>query len=94
MKKRVEGASGAELRQQAELRLRQRGPRESWPPHPEDATKLVHELQVHQIELEMQNEELRHARAEAGSALSHYAELYDFAPVGYFTLGRDGTIAM
>ena len=47
---------------------------------------------MHQIELEMQNEELQQANAELESTLSQYAELYAFAPVGYFTLTRDGTI--
>lgn len=57
-----------------------------------DAKKLLHELQVHQIELEMQNEELLMARAEAEASLERYTELYDMAPVGYLTLGRDGAI--
>jgi PAS domain S-box-containing protein len=52
----------------------------------------VHELQVHQIELEMQNDELRQSRAEVEAGLERYTELYDFAPVGYLTLGRDGAI--
>jgi diguanylate cyclase (GGDEF)-like protein/PAS domain S-box-containing protein len=54
--------------------------------------KLLHELQVHQIELELQNEELQQARKTADTALQQYTELYDFAPVGYFTLGRDALI--
>lgn len=53
---------------------------------------LVHELQVHQIELEMQNEELRHARAEVVDGLDRYTELYDFAPVCYVTLTSEATI--
>ena len=57
-----------------------------------DAKKLLHELQVHQIELEMQNEELRHANETAETALKKYTILYDFAPMGYFTLDSDGTI--
>lgn len=57
-----------------------------------DAVRLLHELQVHQIELEMQNHELLEARGQLESALSHYTELYDFAPVGYFTLDRRGVI--
>ena len=57
----------------------------------EDLKRLVHELSVHQIELELQNEELRQARSELEARLS-YIDLFDFAPVGYFTLGRDGTI--
>ena len=57
-----------------------------------DIQRLVHELQVHQIELEMQNEELVRSKLELESTLSQYAELYAFAPVGYFTLTRDGSI--
>ncbi|MBD1400600.1 diguanylate cyclase domain-containing protein [Pelovirga terrestris] len=53
---------------------------------------LLHELQVHQIELEMQNTELRRTRDELETSLSMYTNLYNFAPVGYFTLTRDGTI--
>ena len=54
--------------------------------------RLVHELQVHQLELEMQNEELRGSREEVERGLERYTDLYDFAPVGYATLGRDGII--
>ncbi|MCK7537181.1 MAG: hypothetical protein MZV63_42555 [Marinilabiliales bacterium] len=57
-----------------------------------DAKKLLHELQVHQIELEMQNEELRQANATAEEALRRYTMLYDFAPMGYFILDSDGSI--
>jgi signal transduction histidine kinase len=56
------------------------------------ANRLAHELQVHQIELELQNTELRQARDDAESALERYTELYDFAPVGYVTLDRNGMI--
>jgi hypothetical protein len=57
-----------------------------------DSVKLLHELQVHQIELEMQNEELIHANETAETALKKYTMLYDFAPMGYFTLDPDGSI--
>ena len=57
-----------------------------------DTQRLVHELQVHQIELEMQNEELRKARDEVESGLEKISDLFDFSPVGYVTLDRDGTI--
>lgn len=57
-----------------------------------DIKKLLHELQVHQIELEMQNEELREANETAETALKKYTMLYDFAPLGYFTLEKDGSI--
>jgi PAS domain S-box-containing protein len=57
-----------------------------------DIQELVHELGTHQIELEMQNEELRKARDEVESSRNQYAELYDFAPVGYFTIDAQGLI--
>ena len=53
---------------------------------------LVHELRVHQIELEMQNEELRRVNLEAEQQRRRYQNLYDFAPVGYFNLNERGTI--
>ncbi len=57
-----------------------------------DTSRLVHELQVHQIELEMQNEELRRAYDTAETALKKYTMLYDLAPMGYFTLDHSGSI--
>jgi len=54
--------------------------------------RLVHELQVHQIELELQNEELLQSRAEVEAAAKIHADLYDFAPIGYLTLDADGVI--
>jgi len=54
--------------------------------------RLIHDLEVHEIELEAQGEELTQARAELEAALRQYTDLYDFAPVGYFTLTRDSTI--
>ena len=56
------------------------------------ASRLLHELQVHQIELELQNAELRQARDEVETLLGNYADLYDFAPVGYVTLSPDGAV--
>ena len=57
-----------------------------------DTQRLLHELQVHQIELEMQNEELKKARDELEAGMEKYTDLYDFAPVGYLTLTREGVI--
>ena len=57
-----------------------------------DAMALVHELQVHQIELEMQNEELKRAKLETEEILTKYSDLYDFAPIGLFTFDAQGLI--
>ena len=58
----------------------------------EDVHKLVHELQVHQTQLEMQNEELRRAQIEVEELKDRYLDLYDFAPVGYVTLNEKGLV--
>jgi formate hydrogenlyase transcriptional activator len=58
----------------------------------EESQRLVHELEVHRIELEMQNEELRRNHEELELSCNRYAELYDFAPVAYFTLNASGVI--
>ena len=57
-----------------------------------EALKLIHELEVYQIELEIQNEELELAKVCAENETKKYFELYDFAPTGYFTLTREGII--
>ena len=80
------------LRTKAETALSQR---QEVPPLAKasmDKERLIHELQVHQIELEMQNDELRKAQEEIETSRSKYMDLYDFAPVGYFTLDNKGVI--
>jgi len=59
---------------------------------PEDKVSLIHELRVHQIELKMQNEELRRIQEGLEKTKSRYSHLYDFAPVGYFTVSEKGII--
>ena len=84
--------TAAELRRRAEERLREQQPETSQARTAADAQRLLHELQVHQVELEMQNEELQKARDEMEAGLEKYTDLYDFAPVGYLTLDCEGTI--
>jgi len=79
------------LRERAEKMLQASGKEISEMPI-EDIRTLVHELQVHQIELEIQNEELRQTQFNLAEARDRYSDLYEFAPVGYVTLDRDGKI--
>ncbi len=82
----------AELRRQAEEQLRGECTGRAPPRTETETQRLLHELQVHQIELEMQNAELRRAQEELELSRNKYAELYDFAPVGYFCLDPSGLI--
>lgn len=67
-------------------------PTEGPTPSHEEALRLVHELRVHQIELKMQNDELRRAHAELSATRERYFDLYNLAPVGYFIVSHDGRI--
>ena len=89
-KDKILSTAASELRQHAEKRLRTKISELHSPRAEEETRQLVHELEVHQIELEMQNAELLRARDEAETALDKYTDLYDFAPVGYFTLDSIG----
>ena len=85
-----------DLRRQAEARLQKRAR-----PQPSEvggqrsaveAQRLAHELQVHQVELELQNAELQSARDQLEILVEKYTDLFDFAPVGYFSLDEQGRI--
>jgi formate hydrogenlyase transcriptional activator len=86
------GTEAAELRRSAEALLVSKPKRENPPRSEDDMRRLLHELQVSQVELELQNEELRRAREELEVSRDKYAELYDFAPVGYFAFDPHGVI--
>ncbi len=78
----------SQLREQAEAQLAEVPPRQS----ERSVAADLHELQVHQIELEMQNETLRQAQIELETSRDRYVDLYEFAPVAYLTLSRSGMI--
>jgi len=80
----------ASLRRYAEERLKETANSDNAAPAEPDTKRLLHELEVHQIELEMQNAELLQAQEEVEMVLARYTDLYDFAPVGYFTLDQSG----
>ncbi len=91
--KRDKGKMTEELRYRAEKRLTKNKQQRATPPATQaELQRLVHELEVHQVELELQNEELQQARLELEKYLAQYTDLYDFAPVGYFTLDPGGLI--
>jgi two-component system CheB/CheR fusion protein len=83
-----------ELRARAKARAsaRKRTAAAAVPDAPTDTLRILHELEVHQAELEIQNEELRLSRIENESALVRYTELFELAPIGYATLSADGIV--
>lgn len=58
----------------------------------EEVQKLIHEFQVYQVQLEMQNEELRAAQLQLNDSRNRYQTLYDYAPIGFITLDKQGNI--
>jgi len=92
-KKRTSSADFALLRHQAEKHLGATPEKHpAFSTSPAEMQRIIHELAVYQIELEMQQDELLKARAELEESLDCYTALYDFAPLGYLTLDREGTI--
>jgi len=81
-----------QLRQRAEKRLREIRHPQDPTPTPTESARLIHELRVHQIELELQNEELRRIQESLERTRARYFDLYDLAPVGYITLDQSGII--
>ncbi len=84
--------ASAELRRRAEARVPPQQTRAGRPLTEADSLRLIHELHVHQIELELQNDELQKAGARSDQNLKRYTDLYDFAPIGYFTVTSDGAV--
>ena len=84
--------SAAKLRRRAEEHLDGLTAAAAASPAPDDLAAAVHELRVHQIELEMQNEELRRAQLELDAQREKYLQFFDLAPVGYVTLSDKGLV--
>src|SRR5438874_10716103 len=90
MKKQTSGPTEASvLRERAEGRLAREGSRAGGSSAPDH---LLQELEIHRVELEMQNEHLRTTQIELAEGLDRYTQLFDFAPIGYATLNRDGLV--
>jgi len=94
MKSRPESDDKANLRREAEQRLQINPAATVLGLESVQLHRLVHELQVHQVELEIQNEELRRSRDEIEKGFANYRNLFEFAPVAYFNLDSDSTIRL
>jgi two-component system CheB/CheR fusion protein len=92
MKKDNKSEDGARLREKAEALLKKKSVKAVPKLSETDIQRLVHELEVHQVELELENEELRLAKGQLEVASEKIIELYDFAPSGYFALSKEGKI--
>jgi len=87
-------SNSGKLRQRAEKRMLESQPPPKAGATAQDAQKLMHELRVHQVELEMQNEELLRARQDLEECLARYKDLYDSAPIGYLVPDRTLVIVL
>ncbi len=94
MKKKKENQEESELRRRAEEKLKEAisGSEDLSDASSEKMAGLIHALEVHQIELNMQNDELGRIQGELEKSRDRYSHLYDFAPVGYFTVNDKGSI--
>src|SRR5215831_8907386 len=91
-KKHKEGVSRRKpLRKRAEETLRSRASQRKIAKDV-DLRRVVHELEIHQIELKLQNEELRQAQVELASSRDRYTDLYEFAPLAYVTVDKNGSV--
>ena len=89
--KRVRGRSKDELVRELQ-KLKTAARRSADAAREPNRERLIHELRLHEVELEMQNQELKEVHARLEESTARYADLYEFAPVGYCTLGLDGRI--
>lgn len=92
MKRDKEYFEGGSLLSRAQKRLKEKEQEVNAIMSEEDALRLINVLHIHQVELEMQTEELEEARFRAEEALELYSNLYDFSPISYLTLNREGII--
>ena len=88
----VKSKSPSSIRNKAEEHLKKKKLNSGSFATDSDAHKLLHELEVYQIELEMQNDELKAARDSAEKAMENYSSLFDYSPAGYFVITKEGNI--